>query len=259
MKSIALSLHRRSVTLVDRLDRGHRSWLLFWTILAGLGCGVRFAADKFAAMPSPVQISTSLTYALAIGAPIASILLAFHWFRDGELLPHPRHRLARVGAWRAIGREEAQAHRLFGVSGLMASLILGMLLNVPVRTLEFLASMPLLGARPPDWFGLLYHLMLADVVMLSSLYAVAAIAALRKVPSFPRLLVAIWILDITMQVTIASAMGDMADLPPRVAAALHQLLDGNLKKVLISVALWAPYLLLSKRVNVTFRHRLAVR
>ena len=33
------------------------------------------------------------------------------------------------------------------------------------------------------------------------------------------------------------------------------LLDGNVKKVLISVALWLPYLLMSKRVNVTFRHR----
>jgi hypothetical protein len=32
-------------------------------------------------------------------------------------------------------------------------------------------------------------------------------------------------------------------------------LDGNVKKVLISIALWLPYLLMSRRVNVTFRHR----
>ena len=44
---------------------------------------------------------------------------------------------------------------------------------------------------------------------------------------------------------------------PEVANALHSLLDGNAKKVLISVALWLPYLLLSARVNVTFRHRVA--
>jgi len=44
-------------------------------------------------------------------------------------------------------------------------------------------------------------------------------------------------------------------LPPQVATALHGLLDGNVKKVLISVALWLPYLLMSKRVNVTYRHR----
>jgi hypothetical protein len=40
-----------------------------------------------------------------------------------------------------------------------------------------------------------------------------------------------------------------------VASALHTLLEGNVKKVLISMALWLPYLLLSTRVNVTYRHR----
>jgi hypothetical protein len=44
-------------------------------------------------------------------------------------------------------------------------------------------------------------------------------------------------------------------LPPQVATALHSLLEGNVKKVLISVGLWLPYLLLSTRVNVTYRHR----
>ena len=39
------------------------------------------------------------------------------------------------------------------------------------------------------------------------------------------------------------------------AMALGDILDGNIKKVLISVGLWLPYLLLSTRVNVTYRHR----
>ena len=138
----------------------------------------------------------------------------------------------------------------------MASLILGILMNIPVRTLEFLAAIPALGAAPPAWFGSLYMLMLFDVVLLSSLYAVAAVAALRHVPLFPRLLVAIWALDIVMQLVIAQVMIGVVDLPPKVAAALHPLLEGNIDKVLISVALWAPYLLLSKRVNLTFRRRI---
>ena len=50
-------------------------------------------------------------------------------------------------------------------------------------------------------------------------------------------------------------MAGTTDLPATVADALHSLLDGNVKKVLISVCLWLPYLLLSTRVNVTFRHR----
>jgi hypothetical protein len=40
-----------------------------------------------------------------------------------------------------------------------------------------------------------------------------------------------------------------------VANAVHTLLIGNVKKVLISIGLWLPYLLLSTRVNVTFRQR----
>ena len=47
-------------------------------------------------------------------------------------------------------------------------------------------------------------------------------------------------------------------LPPAISSALHHVLEGNVKKVLISMALWLPYLLLSKRVNVTYRHRVPV-
>ena len=54
----------------------------------------------------------------------------------------------------------------------------------------------------------------------------------------------------------ASVVASTAGLPQPVASALHTLLDGNVKKVMISVCLWLPYLLMSKRVNVTFRHRI---
>jgi hypothetical protein len=40
------------------------------------------------------------------------------------------------------------------------------------------------------------------------------------------------------------------------AEALQSLLYGNIEKTLISVTIWLPYLLLSKRVNITYRHRL---
>jgi len=68
------------------------------------------------------------------------------------------------------------------------------------------------------------------------------------------LLMAIWIGDLTMQVATAQVVSS-THLPAAVATALHSLLIGNVKKVLISVALWLPYLLLSTRVNVTYRHR----
>jgi hypothetical protein len=79
--------------------------------------------------------------------------------------------------------------------------------------------------------------------------------ALRHVPLFPRFLVATWGIDLLMQTVIARTMGAIADLPPGVAHPLHAMLEGNVKKALISVALWLPYLMLSKRVNLTYRLR----
>ena len=94
-----------------------------------------------------------------------------------------------------------------------------------------------------------------DVVVFTSLYMIAFVAALRRVPLFPRLLFAIWLGDLAMQLVTAQ-MVTTTHLPSASAAALQTLLMGNVKKVLISMALWLPYLLLSTRVNVTYRHRL---
>jgi hypothetical protein len=94
-----------------------------------------------------------------------------------------------------------------------------------------------------------------DVVLFGCLYMIAFVAALRRVPLFPRLLVAIWLADLAMQLFTASLVSNAGGVPPLVASALHSMLEGNVKKVLISMALWLPYLLLSTRVNVTYRHR----
>lgn len=255
MNAFAQHLHRRSIAVVDRLDRNHRQLLLFWTMAASFACGIRLAMGSLLSLPPSAQIVSALPYVLIVSAPIASLLLALHWFRRSDRMTQPSIRLARVGRWREVGADCARAHPLYGVTGIMASLLVGMLINIPVRTLEFLAAIPSLGAAPPHWFATLYGLMLADVVLLSSLYAIAFVAALRRVPLFPRLLAAIWALDLLMQFVIANGVANVSDLPPEVAMALQMLLIGNAKKVVISIALWAPYLIMSRRVNVTFRHR----
>jgi len=43
-------------------------------------------------------------------------------------------------------------------------------------------------------------------------------------------------------------------LPP-----LQALVEGNMTKVAISALIWLPYLLLSERVNITYRHRTEAR
>ena len=138
----------------------------------------------------------------------------------------------------------------------MVSLLVGMMLNVPLRAAEYLAAMPPLPEAAPRWLSALHFAMTFDVVLFSSLYMIAFVAALRRAPLFPRLLAAIWVADLSMQLSTAKLVTAVGGLPPSVASPLQDLLEGNVKKVLISVALWLPYLLLSTRVNVTYRNRI---
>ena len=253
LNAVTQNLTRRSAAVLQsiegRLDRIMQMWLL----LAGLACAARIAARPIDAF---VDVGTLIPFLLLIFAPFASMVLALRWFARGDAMPQPTLRLARIGRWESVGLARARDGALYGPSGIMVSLLVGMLINVPVRATEYLAAIPALAGSVPPWFSTLHMLMTLDVVIFTSLYAVAFVAALRCAPIFPRLLAAIWIGDIAMQLVIADMVASAADLPPEVARGLHTLLDANVKKVLISVALWLPYLLLSRRVNLTYRHRL---
>ena len=245
-------MRSRSAALLLTLDNRLDVILKYWLWTAGLASIARIAvAPQAAPMAS---FSTFGSYMLLIVAPFASTLLALRWFADGHLQPQPATRLAHVGRWRAVSRGEAERHPLHGTSGIMVSLLVGIMLNVPVRAAEYLAATPPIPVEAPHWLSVLHLAMTADVVIFSSLYMIAFVAALRRAPLFPRLLVAIWIGDLAMQLVTAQ-MVSSTHVPSAVAAALQTVLEGNVKKVLISMALWLPYLLLSARVNVTYRQR----
>jgi hypothetical protein len=250
------TMRARSAALLVTIDQRLNRILLMWLLLAGLASAARIAAS-----PLPrgeTGFSSIAPYLLLILAPFFSTLLALHWFKDGERQAQPTIRLARIGRWRDVPNHEAQRNPLYGPGGLMVSLLVGMMLNVPVRAAEYLAAMPPLPVSTPHWLSSLRFALTLDAVLFTSVYMVAAVAALRRVPLFPRLLLAVWIGDLLMQMVIAQLVTQSGQLPPPVAAALHALLEGNVKKVLISIALWLPYLLLSKRVNVTYRSRIPV-
>ncbi len=244
----------RSATLLLAIDNRLDRILKYWLLLAGL-----LSAARIAFTPHPfvaAGFSTFTSYMLLVVAPFASTLLALRWFRDGHRQAQPAIRLARVGSWRPLTRFEAERHSLYGPTGYLLSLLVGIMLNVPVRAAEYLAAMPPIPEASPEWLSALHFAMTFDVVLFSSLYMVAFVAALRRVPLFPRLLVAIWIGDLAMQLFTAELVTHAGYVPAEVARELHGLLDGNVKKVLISMTLWLPYLLLSTRVNVTYRHRI---
>jgi hypothetical protein len=246
--------HAKSAAVLLSLESHLNRIMIGWLIAAGLACLARILISP--TLGAPIGVATLSPYVLVVLAPLVSMIVAMRWFALGDQMPQPELRLARVGRWRQVSLPEARRHPLYGTTGIMVSLLVGMLINIPIRTAEYLVTMPAITEGSPHWLFVLHTLMTLDVVALSSLYAIAFIAALRKVPLFPRLLVAIWMADISMQLVVAQVAAG-ADLPAAVTAPLEMLLNGNVNKVLISVALWLPYLLLSSRVNVTFRHRIA--
>ncbi len=252
-ETIQQKLHARSAALLLALENRLDRILIGWLLLAGFASAIRLMLQP---VGGQIAVPGVLPYILLIVAPFASTLLALRWFANGDRHPQPTTRLAVVGRWVAVDGRTAESHPLHGPSGIMVSLLVGMMLNVPFRALEYLAALPAISGDAPAWLSTLHLAMTFDAVLFSSLYMVAFVAALRRVPLFPRLLAAIWVCDIATQIFIGTLVAGTEDLPPTVAAALHGLLEGNIKKVLISVALWLPYLLLSRRVNVTYRHRI---
>jgi hypothetical protein len=198
-----------------------------------------------------------MPYALVTLAPIAGYLVAKHSFPQGATTPQPVIRLALYGRWRKLDHSDARRNSAYGPAGFMASLLIGMILNVVVRTAEYVVAIPAMGSSAPDWGQALFLAMTADLVIMNFFYMACFVMALRTVPLFPRMLLFAWTMDVALQLAIAQYVGS-TPVPSEVSSALVSLLNGNLQKVLISAALWLPYLILSTRVNVTYRSRIPV-
>ena len=249
-------LRERSERIPPALSRLTTSLCIAWA-------GLFLMLSAFRVLASPVSVAgfadclpILLPYLVIAAAPLAGYLLATAGFPRRfqpatiALFPFP-------GRWRQLDPRQARRHPLFGPAGFMASLLIGLLLNVVMRSAEFLMAMPAVGAGAPDWAQALFVLMAGDVALMSFIYMVCFAMALRSIPLVPRMLVLAWLLDVFLQLFIAHSLGALSDFPAAVAEPLGVLLYGNIQKVLISAFVWLPYLLLSDRVNLTYRHRLS--
>lgn len=255
LSTLSRWFHRRSRSLVSFLDMRMETLIAGWigvTVLLGLAKTATTSAD----FSGPIEAAiTLLPYLLIAFAPIAGYRVAAGSFPRGLLSAQPAVRLCRYGAWRPIDPLTARQNMAFGPTGFMASLVAGILLNVPFRSLEFILAIPAIPPAAPDWAHSLMFAMTLDVVVMNFFYMVCFVMALRAVPLFPRMLLFAWLVDLALQFAIAGHVAAAPDLPASVADALQTLLQGNLEKVLVSAFVWLPYLILSDRVNITFRQR----
>ncbi len=249
-------LSARSRWLVAALDVRMELLIPIWIAVFALAAIPRMV---FALTPvrTPIDlIQIVFPYALIALAPILGYRLAAGSFPKGLVSSQPVFRIANLGNWRSVDPLSARAHPEFGPWGFMASLLIGLMLNVPVRSFEFLLSVPAMNHYAPQWGETIFRVMAFDVIAMNFLYMVCFVMALRSIPLFPRMLALTWAFDLFSQLAIARAVAASPHVPPLVAQSLQDLLMSNIQKVLISVFVWLPYLLLSNRVNVTYRWRL---
>ena len=240
------------------LDRRVTTLLMIWfaiTALAGSFKILNLVATHPKLAAPAYLLPMILPYALIALAPVAGYALVVRCFAHGAIAAQPTVRLARVGRWSNLSPAQARQQQDYGMSGLLVSLIAGLLLSMIMRLGEYLLAMPALPRQAPGWALAMFDAMTFDLIYLSFLYSVCVAMALRAAPLFPRMLAYTWLCDLLMQLAIARYAVASGGLPGEVVAPLQAFLIANVKKVLISVMIWLPYLLVSDRVNVTFRQR----
>ncbi len=139
--------------------------------------------------------------AIDIGTNAARLLVA----RRATAAPD-RSRHQRTGQWRAVPAFEATSASSYGPSGIIVSLIAGLLISIVLRSGEYFVAIPAIPLMAPIWARTIIQVMTIDMVVMGFLYSVCFVMALRSVPYFPRMMVLTWATDLTMQLGIASTM-----------------------------------------------------
>mgnify|MGYP000255169029 CR=1 FL=1 len=250
-----LNESRRIASFVDR--RG--CWLLgAWTVLAMVGgllrAGVFF--HRFPHLASDDHIPELLAPpVLVAAAPWFAYLLVTRAYPKGSYFPQPAVSGTNSTKWRPVRHDLPQDRMALGFEGFLVSLAVGMLLSMVMRLVTYYLAMPAMPPGAPAWATAAFRIMTYDVAFLSFMYMTCFTMAQRAVPLFPRMLMVTWCYDLLMQLAIARTIASTGPVPDIVAGPFAALLSDNVRKVLISMVIWLPYLVVSPRVNATFRRR----
>jgi hypothetical protein len=247
---------RRVAAFLDRrMNVVLAGWVLVTLALAGLKLTLLIAAHPKLAH---AHLLASLVgfYLLVAMAPVLGFIVVDTIFPKGRQAAQPTFRLCRVGRWVNVPAADARQKENFGMSGLLVSLVAGLCVSIALRMAEYFLSMPAVPDTAPAWAVAMFRIMTFDLIYFSFLYSICIAMALRAVPLFPRMLCYTWLCDLLMQIAIARFTVGVGGLPDEVSSALQPYLLVNIKKILISVVIWFPYLVVSRRINLTFRQRM---
>jgi hypothetical protein len=256
---IAARLLKESRRIAGFLERHVPALLLVWAVLA-IGGGLIRIGLLFQAFPrlglNDLRPGLVAPYLMIALAPALAYFLASRSYPKDRELRQPNQTLAKLGNWQNVTWDHARAAPGYGMQGLLVSLAAGMLFSMLMRMGTYFLALPALPPRAPAWATAVFDIMTFDLVFLSFMYMVCFTMALRAAPLFPRMLVLTWCYDLLMQLVIVRYVFSAGAVPGEIIGPFQQLLGGNIRKVLISVAIWLPYLIVSARVNLTFRNRI---
>lgn len=236
---------------------GAIAWIWVGALVLSGGAKLALFVTRFPALATIEHLWPMLAGHLAAAiAPLLGYWLGSRVYPREERHQQPKLRLARLGRWNQLDPDQARGETGYGIGGLMVSLVAGLLVNLGIRLAEYSLAVPVIPAGSPPWAMAYLWAMSADLAIMGFFYSLCLAMALNAAPLFPRMLLYAWLVDLALQLAIARVVADTGGLPPEVTAPLRDFLIGNTRKVLISMLIWLPYLLLSVRVNVTFRNRI---
>jgi hypothetical protein len=127
----------------------------------------------------------ALPYLLIALAPIAGYRLATACFPAGRLLAQPGLRLARFGRWQNVPAFDAARATEYGPSGVIVSLIAGLLISIVLRSGEYFVAVPAIPLMAPVWARTIIQVMTLDMVVMGFLYSVCFRHGAAQRPLFP--------------------------------------------------------------------------
>lgn len=223
-----------------------------WVLLLGAIAVLKAANPVNPPHNAAESIALLLPFLIVAAAPVLGYRIGTWLFASCE---QPALRLAIYGNWRDATPEELDKGKKGWRSFAWFSLVSGILLNVPFRAFEYLASIPAVTSNDPLWAHVLQRAFTMDCAVACFAYAMCFAAAVQRSPLFARALVTAWLIDIALQAMIAVQVGQAAGIPTYLLEPMNALLAVNLKKVAISISIWLPYLLISDNLNLLLRKR----